>query len=313
MIVLAGRVVPELPVAASTRRQAAARARAVRAGAQPPGGRAAAARRPAGARGRRDQRARRAHRGLGRRSLPDRAGRPRRERRAAGRPLRHRGRPLPRRLLPLGIPLAPGAGTTEIPAPQLRARVDVGPALRRGPRPKGVGPRARLAGRGEPVHRPARPAPRCLPLPPPLPRPPPAGARGPRAGTGADAQPAGGGLVRGPGRRRGDARLLACGRQREQRRAHPQLDRDARLGLGAGRFGRVVARPLRRRGAAAPPGSRRRGLADPRPPRAAGGGRGLAGGSRARCAGEECEGRGHEGLYRRRPRGDVRRGTRDAC
>ena len=53
------------------------------------------------------------------------------------------------------------------------------------------------------------------------------------------------------------------------------------------------------------------GLADPRPARAAGRGRGLAGGSRARCAGEERKGRGHEGLHGRRPRRDVRRGARE--
>ena len=108
-----------------------------------------------------------------------------------------------------------------------------------------------------------------------------------------------------------DARLLARGRQRGQRRTDSQLDRDAGLGVGPGRVGRVLARPLRRRGAAAPPGGRGRRIADPRPARAAGRGRGLAGGSRARCAGEEWKGRGHEGLHRRRPCGDVRRGARE--
>ena len=185
------------------------------------------------------------------RPLPDRSRRARRERRArrARRPLGHRGRPLPRRLLPLGVPLAARSRPADVPSPDLRARIDERPALRRRPRPDRLGLGARGARAGEPVRRPARPPPQLVPLPPSVPRAAAARARGARARAGAGAQPARRRLVRGAGRPRVDARLLARGRQQGERRSHPQLDRDARLRDRAGGRGRVVARALRRRDA----------------------------------------------------------------
>ena len=218
-----------------------------------------------------------------------------------------RRRPLPRRLLPLRVPLAARARAADVPSPHARcSRRCRGPLCDAVLDRQGLGARARLARAGEPVRRPARPPPRLLPLPPPLPRAAPAGARGARAGARAGAQPARGRLVRGAGRPGVDARLLARGRQRGERRAHPQLDRDARLGGG----------PRRRRssrGSTASttttlerhPGGRGRGLADPRAARPsrtqaeawlAAAERGAAG-----------EGRRGEGLHRRAARGDVRR------
>ena len=172
------------------------------------------------------------------------------------------------------------------------ARVDERPALRRRPRPERLGVGARRARAGEPVRRPARPQPQLVPLPPSLPRAAAAGARGARARAGAGAQPARGRLVRGAGRSRVDARLLARGRQQGERRPHPQLDRDARLGGGARGRGRVVARAIRRRDAPPVPGGRGRGLEDPRAARPRRPGRNVAGGRRARrCSTRRTAGR----------------------
>ena len=183
MIVLSGRVLPKLPVAALrvggplleigpyelalSRREAEILLRA--------------AGRRAERRG--DRRALGANRGLGGRPLPcgPRARERDRNRQAARRLRRHRGRSLLRRLLPLRVPLTARAGATDVPAPHVGARDDVRPALRCRSGAEGIGSRAGGARGGEPLRGAARPAPGLLSLPPPLPRPAPAGAGRARA------------------------------------------------------------------------------------------------------------------------------------
>ena len=152
------------------------------------------------------------------------AARARERRRASrGRPLGHRRRPLPRRLLPLRVPLAARARAPDVPAPHVGARDDV--AARSATPSSSARARRSSSASLEQANLFVVPLDRhrgCLPLPPPLPRAAPAGARGARAGARPGAQPARGRLVRGAGRPRVDARLLARGRQRGERRAHPR-------------------------------------------------------------------------------------------